>query len=149
MHDCPRVAILKVHVKRCHQMNKLSFTQEQVLEHLLLITSSFHKIPCWIISNPNRVSQEPRNLPILCIEVLSYKIFQAFHFHDKSCLVQVNPQFYAFRWITLLLTQEFPFPDSVRLWDSLLSDRVGRYDFLLRCCCAMLMIVRGELIKVS
>ncbi len=29
---------------------------------------------------------------------------------------QVNPQFYAFRWITLLLTQEFSFPDVVRLW---------------------------------
>ena len=26
---------------------------------------------------------------------------------------QMNPQFYAFRWITLLLTQEFPFPDAV------------------------------------
>lgn len=28
---------------------------------------------------------------------------------------QVNPQFYAFRWITLLLTQEFPFPDAVSI----------------------------------
>ena len=27
----------------------------------------------------------------------------------------MNPQFYAFRWITLLLTQEFPFPDAVSL----------------------------------
>ena len=38
---------------------------------------------------------------------------------------QVNPQFYAFRWITLLLTQEFDFADSLRLWDSLLANPEG------------------------
>jgi len=63
--------------------------------------------------------------------------------------MQVNPQFYAFRWITLLLTQEFSFPDSVRLWDTLFSDEAGRYDCLLRFCCAMLINVREELLKVS
>jgi len=63
--------------------------------------------------------------------------------------VQVNPQFYAFRWITLLLTQEFSFPDSVRLWDTLFSDKAGRYNCLLRFCCAMLINVREELLKVN
>ncbi len=39
------------------------------------------------------------------------------HLHnDFNAATQVNPQFYAFRWITLLLTQEFSFPDVVRLW---------------------------------
>jgi len=38
---------------------------------------------------------------------------------------QVNPQFYAFRWITLLLTQEFNFADSLHIWDTLLSDPDG------------------------
>lgn len=38
---------------------------------------------------------------------------------------QVNPQFYAFRWITLLLTQEFDFADSLHIWDTLLSDPEG------------------------
>jgi hypothetical protein len=33
----------------------------------------------------------------------------------------VNPQFYALRWIILLLTQEFHLNDVLRLWDSLLS----------------------------
>jgi len=44
-----------------------------------------------------------------------------------ECVIfqQVNPQFYAFRWITLLLTQEFSFFDSIRLWDSLLSNPDG------------------------
>ncbi|KAG2267351.1 hypothetical protein Bca52824_061906 [Brassica carinata] len=38
----------------------------------------------------------------------------------------VNPQFYAFRWITLLLTQEFSFFDSLHIWDALLSDPEGK-----------------------
>lgn len=40
--------------------------------------------------------------------------------------LQIDPQFYAFRWITLLLSQEFPLPDVVRIWDTLLSDPAGR-----------------------
>ncbi|KAI8570762.1 hypothetical protein RHMOL_Rhmol01G0062000 [Rhododendron molle] len=38
---------------------------------------------------------------------------------------KVNPQFYAFRWITLLLTQEFDFPSVLRIWDTLLSNPFG------------------------
>lgn len=59
---------------------------------------------------------------------------------------KVNPQFYAFRWITLLLTQEFNFPDSLRIWDSLLSNPDGPLEILLRVCCAMLMCVRSRLL---
>ncbi|KAL2463358.1 Ypt/Rab-GAP domain of gyp1p superfamily protein [Forsythia ovata] len=59
---------------------------------------------------------------------------------------KVNPQFYAFRWITLLLTQEFNFADSLHIWDTLLSDPDGPQDTLLRVCCAMLVIVRRRLL---
>lgn len=46
--------------------------------------------------------------------------------HDYlSVNVQINPQFYAFRWITLLLTQEFNFADCLHIWDTLLSDPEG------------------------
>ncbi|XP_027939139.1 TBC1 domain family member 13-like isoform X1 [Vigna unguiculata] len=38
---------------------------------------------------------------------------------------EVNPQFYAFRWITLLLTQEFNFSDILHIWDVILSDPEG------------------------
>ncbi|CAN6442356.1 unnamed protein product [Victoria cruziana] len=38
---------------------------------------------------------------------------------------KVNPQFFAFRWITLLLTQEFSFKTILRIWDSLLGDPSG------------------------
>lgn len=63
------------------------------------------------------------------------------------CVLQVDPQFFAFRWITLLLTQEFPFPDAVRIWDTLLSDPGGRADCLLRVCVAMLTNVRQQLLE--
>ncbi|XP_073299703.1 uncharacterized protein [Primulina huaijiensis] len=59
---------------------------------------------------------------------------------------KVNPQFYAFRWITLLLTQEFGFGDCLLIWDALLSDPDGPQEILLRICCAMLIIVRRRLL---
>ncbi|KAJ7955391.1 TBC1 domain family member protein [Quillaja saponaria] len=59
---------------------------------------------------------------------------------------KVNPQFYAFRWITLLLTQEFNFADSLHIWDTLLSDPEGPQEILLRICCAMLILVRRRLL---
>lgn len=59
----------------------------------------------------------------------------------------VNPQFYAFRWITTLLTQEFNFPDVIRLWDALLSDSEGRPECLLRMCLAMVLLVRDQLLQ--
>jgi hypothetical protein len=57
---------------------------------------------------------------------------------------KVVPQFYAFRWVTTLLTQEFAFPDAVRVWDSLLGDAAGREDCLQRLCVAMVLLVREE-----
>jgi len=59
---------------------------------------------------------------------------------------EVNPQFYAFRWITLLLTQEFNFADTIHIWDTLLSDPGGPQETLLRICCAMLILVRKRLL---
>ena len=49
----------------------------------------------------------------------------------------MNPQFYGFRWITLLLSQEFDLPEVIQLWDCLFSDE-NRFQFLLYCCCAMI-----------
>ncbi|XP_058074456.1 uncharacterized protein LOC131223159 isoform X1 [Magnolia sinica] len=60
---------------------------------------------------------------------------------------KVKPQFYAFRWITLLLTQEFNLHAIMRIWDSLLSNPFGVQEMLLRVCCAMLLCVRSELLK--
>ncbi len=50
----------------------------------------------------------------------------------------VDPRFYSFRWLTLMLSQEFELPDVLRLWDSLFADS-QRFSFLNYCCCAMLV----------
>lgn len=60
--------------------------------------------------------------------------------------LKVDPRFYSFRWITLLLSQEFELPEVMRLWDSLFADQ-NRFEFLLYCCCSMLVCVRGKLLK--
>ncbi|GLT26201.1 hypothetical protein SLA2020_012830 [Shorea laevis] len=60
---------------------------------------------------------------------------------------KVKPQFYAFRWITLLLTQEFSFHSILRIWDTLLSNPFGVQDMLLRVCCAMLLCVKSRLLS--
>ncbi|XP_015063605.1 TBC1 domain family member 13-like [Solanum pennellii] len=67
--------------------------------------------------------------------------------HHLEFKTKVNPQFYAFRWITLLLTQEFSLHHIVRIWDTLLSNPFGLQEMLLRICCAMLMCVKSKLIR--
>ncbi|CAI9268727.1 unnamed protein product [Lactuca saligna] len=80
------------------------------------------------------------------------KMSQLLKDHDEELwrhlehTTKVNPQFYAFRWITLLLTQEFNFADILHIWDTLLSDPEGPQETLLRVCCAMLILVRRRLL---
>jgi hypothetical protein len=54
---------------------------------------------------------------------------------------KLKPEFYAFRWLTLLLSQEFQLPDVLRIWDSLFADQERNFEFLLYICCAMVMYV--------
>uniref|UniRef100_A0A8C5RZH6 TBC1 domain family member 13 n=1 Tax=Laticauda laticaudata TaxID=8630 RepID=A0A8C5RZH6_LATLA len=58
----------------------------------------------------------------------------------------IKPQFFAFRWLTLLLSQEFLLPDVIRIWDSLFADD-SHFDFLLLVCCAMLTLIRDQLLE--
>jgi hypothetical protein len=50
----------------------------------------------------------------------------------------IKPHYYAFRWITLLLSQEFPLPEVLHIWDFLFADET-RFHFLIKVCCAMLL----------
>ncbi|KAI8372310.1 rab-GTPase-TBC domain-containing protein [Choanephora cucurbitarum] len=66
----------------------------------------------------------------------------------------IKEQYYAFRWITVLCSQEWDLPDVIRLWDSVLADRgmqegleEGRFEFLLDFAVAMLICIRQELIE--
>jgi hypothetical protein len=56
----------------------------------------------------------------------------------------LSPQYYSFRWITLLLSQEFELPDVMRLWDSLFADP-RRFEYLQFFCLAMISAVRDQL----
>jgi hypothetical protein len=66
--------------------------------------------------------------------------------HAWILKIQVYPQYYAFRWITLLLTMEFSFNVCIHIWDAILGDPEGPPDTLLRICCAMLILVRRRLL---
>jgi hypothetical protein len=58
---------------------------------------------------------------------------------------QVNHQFYSLRWFMLLLCQEFNMEDSIRLWDTLLSDP-KRFTFTNFVCVALVSFVKHEII---
>ena len=57
----------------------------------------------------------------------------------------IKPQYFSFRWLTLMLSQEFPLPDVLRIWDSLLSDET-RVDFLIDVCTAMVVVIREDIL---
>ncbi|XP_008208750.1 TBC1 domain family member 13 [Nasonia vitripennis] len=59
---------------------------------------------------------------------------------------ELCPQYYSFRWLTLLLSQEFPLPDVMRIWDSLFSDE-NRFDFLIHICCAMILLCKDQILS--
>ncbi|XP_058463666.1 TBC1 domain family member 13 [Malaya genurostris] len=59
---------------------------------------------------------------------------------------ELYPQYYSFRWLTLLLSQEFPLPDVLRIWDSVFADE-KRYEFLVKVCCAMIILLREQILE--
>ncbi|KAG0305951.1 hypothetical protein BGZ98_003246 [Dissophora globulifera] len=62
----------------------------------------------------------------------------------------IAPEYYSFRWLTVLCTQEFEVPDVWRIWDSVLADTGGvekDYDFLLDFGCAMVCHLRHDLLE--
>lgn len=62
---------------------------------------------------------------------------------------ELYPQYYSFRWLTLMLSQEFPLPDVCRIWDSVFADE-NRFKFLVDVCCAMIMLVtHKEMISLN
>jgi len=67
-----------------------------------------------------------------------------------NCLddLELDPTFYALRWITTLLTREFDLPSTIRLWDSLFATP-HRSDFLCCLSCAMILHQREVLLAGS
>ncbi|XP_045542022.1 TBC1 domain family member 13 isoform X1 [Papilio machaon] len=65
---------------------------------------------------------------------------------DRMERQELRPQYYSFRWLTLLLSQEFSLPDVERFWDSLFADP-HRFNFLIYICCAMILLVRDDILS--
>lgn len=70
------------------------------------------------------------------------------HQHVEHALM-VKSEFYAFRWMTLMLTQEFLTPDVLRLWDFLFSFGSNMSTALLYSSVAMLIFAREELLEME
>ncbi|KAF6767869.1 hypothetical protein AHF37_09885 [Paragonimus kellicotti] len=63
---------------------------------------------------------------------------------DRLQKIGLEVEHYAFRWLSLLLAREFYLPDVIRLWDTLFSDE-KRFAMLPFVCCAMLILIRDQL----
>jgi hypothetical protein len=62
---------------------------------------------------------------------------------------KVHAEFYAFRWITLLLSQEFQTPDVLCLWDFFFSFGKRLTDALFFTTVAMIIAIREELMEMN
>jgi len=58
----------------------------------------------------------------------------------------IKMQYFAFRWLSLLLSQEFALPDVLSLWDALLTD-ASRSTLLINVCTAMILLVRDKILS--
>lgn len=52
----------------------------------------------------------------------------------------IRVEYYAFRWLTTLMSREFALPDTLRLWDSFLADP-ARFDLVYYVAVAFLVCV--------
>ncbi|KAA0199137.1 hypothetical protein HAZT_HAZT008112 [Hyalella azteca] len=58
----------------------------------------------------------------------------------------IKEQYFAFRWLSLLFSQEFPLPDVIRMWDSVLASP-DRHRCLLLLATAMIVLQREKLLS--
>lgn len=63
--------------------------------------------------------------------------------HLRKC--GIDSHFYAYRWLTTLLSREFLLPDTIRLWDSMFAS-THKDNFLRYVCVTMVMRIREDLL---
>jgi len=76
------------------------------------------------------------------LEVCDYELWT--HLKQQD----LDPKFYALRWLMLLMAMEFQLPEVLRLWDSFLSDH-NRFEFVTYFAISMLEKVRPQLMSGS
>jgi len=89
-------------------------------------------------NTPNGINTSIKHL-VEILRVTDREIYNLFY--DQK----IEVQFFAFRWYTLLLTQEFEMPEILRLWDSILSDK-RVLNFMTYICLGIIRIKRNEII---
>jgi Rab-GTPase-TBC domain len=62
--------------------------------------------------------------------------------------VGIDTSFFAIRWWTTLLSREFLLPDTIRLWDSMLSS-THKDNFLRYVCITMVILIRDDLLQTD
>lgn len=66
--------------------------------------------------------------------------------YDHLQQLGIDSHFYAYRWLTTLLSREFLLPDTIRLWDSMFASP-HKENFLRYVCVTMVMMVRDDLLE--
>jgi hypothetical protein len=69
-------------------------------------------------------------------------------FEHVSSDLHIQPEFYAFRWTTLMLTQEFLVPEVLRVWDFLFSYGPELSSSIYYTAVAMLIFARERLLEM-
>lgn len=59
---------------------------------------------------------------------------------------KIETQYYALRWVMLLMCQDFEMPNCIRLWDTLLADE-KRFDFLNYVCASVVISVHDTIME--
>ncbi|KAL0223825.1 hypothetical protein P9112_003215 [Eukaryota sp. TZLM1-RC] len=67
------------------------------------------------------------------------------HFNNHN----IDPQYFALRWVSVLLSQDFELNDCIRIWDSLFSYLDGERNFILYICSSMILEKKNELINAD
>jgi hypothetical protein len=74
------------------------------------------------------------------LEYIDNELFEHFK------VMHVEIEYFAFRWYTLLFTQEFNMPDIIRIWDSIIIYN-DKFEFLAYLCLAIVIMNRDRLIN--
>jgi hypothetical protein len=102
------------------------------------------------------------------IEKVDEELYENMVYKTNKKSKRLEPLFFAFRWVSVMFTQEFNLPDIIRIWDSVFSQVYGEpclshmqsflsklmdsdsssvLDFLVQFSCAMLLCVKQEIIS--
>jgi hypothetical protein len=66
--------------------------------------------------------------------------------HEHFRVQNIEVEYFAFRWYTLLFTQEFNMPDIMRIWDSIIIYN-DKFEFLAYLCVSVIVMNRDRLIN--